>query len=146
MDLQTPLVNIFSSTPCLVGFWGSGIGAGSSALSSAGRAELQVRTRLGPFAELLAELDRLVDDQLAIVGPNDLDPFQWPRGRAFEIGPVLSESRAVARAFELVFRGQPARSATQVGADSEQRVKSAVLTDDPHPLLLHEAFGDLTCV
>src|SRR6185369_10828249 len=89
------------------------IGHGSWGLLSFLRVagELEVRAGLGPLAQLLAELHRLVDQDLPVVGADDLHALQRAGRRALEVGAVAPEAGAVAGALELVLRAQPARRA-----------------------------------
>src|SRR4030095_14504781 len=72
----------------------------------------------------------------------DLGPLERARGRALEIDPRDVVARAVARAFELVLRGQPVRRAAQVHAHGHQGIDRIGVPDDPDPVLLLPALVD----
>jgi hypothetical protein len=50
----------------------------------------------------------------------------------------------VARAFEFIFRGEPARRATQMRALGEDRVNAGFLAHDPDSLILFIFFADFS--
>src|SRR5262245_16406500 len=108
------------------------------------RSHLQERARLGPVALLVEVLDALVDEDLPVLGLGDAEPLERARRGALEVDAGLVEAAAVARTFELVLGGEPARRATQVGALGEQRVEALLGADDPDALVLLELLAHLT--
>src|SRR5215468_1742473 len=107
---------------------------------------LQERLRLGPLALLLLELHGLVDEDLAVVGEDDARALERPGGRPLEVDPGHVEAAAVARALELVLRGQPVRRAAEVGAHRDQRVEAVGDADEPDPEGVLPAHVDLADV
>src|SRR5262249_12717184 len=122
---------------CLLGRCGSAMDSCSlGILGGAGCTELEIGAGLLPLAQFLAEDDRLVDQQLSVIGSGDLDSLQRPRRWSLEVGSILPETRPVAGALELVFWAQPARRASSLPADAQQGVEAAPLADHPPPLVL----------
>src|SRR5262249_32815885 len=107
------------------------------------RSHLQERARLGPVALLVEVLDALVDEDLAVLGLGDAEPFERARRRALKVDPGLVEAAPVARALELVLGREPARRAAEVGALREQRVEPLLRADDPDALVLLELLAHL---
>src|SRR5581483_4577905 len=91
-------------------------------LSTSGRSDLQDALGMlfvGVDARLHFVKHGLVHDKLAVVTERDLETVHRARRRSFEIKPADVIARAMAGALELLFRFEPSRSASQMGAFGE---------------------------
>ncbi len=103
----------------------------------------KVRSGESPLTEFITKFDALVDDDLAVVIQRNLRALQRPRGRAFKIDTAFVIAAAMAWALEFIFVVKPVRCASQVRADSDQRVEAFFLPDDPNSLRVFVTFRSL---
>src|SRR5207245_1639663 len=81
---------------------------------------------------------------LAIFGAGDADAVHRARRGSFEVHAILIVPAAMAGAFELVFRRQPARRASEMCALRENGVEALLVAHDPDTEVFLELFTDLT--
>ena len=86
--------------------------------------------------------DRLVDHQLTVVADYYLESIHRARRRSFEVQTADVIAGAMAWALELLFGLEPSRSASEMRALGEDRVKAGLGADDPGAILLLEFFTD----
>src|SRR5689334_15031460 len=78
---------------------------------------LQKRFGINPLPEFFLVVAALVDEDLPVVGEHDARPFERSRRWPLEVHTAQVIAAAVARTFELVFRGEIVRRAAQMRAD-----------------------------
>src|SRR5437867_11670688 len=95
--------------------------------------DLEEGSGVGPLSLFGLEDTTLVDQDLPILADADGRSLERARGRALEVDPGHVIAAAVARAFELLFRGEPVRRAAEVRADRDEGIHDPLvgIADDP---------------